>query len=108
MEEEEEGLSEIIELPSLSDFGGGWMYPTMWLPDDGGCGGGGTAGRYVSGGDEFSSRLGWVYDVPGLVTWRVRFDHFQPRTTLTRRSRLPRQHITDSINGVGRRLTESD
>ncbi|CAL1386384.1 unnamed protein product [Linum trigynum] len=63
-EEEEEGLSEITELPNLGDFGGelksefvfvdsvmdGWLYPPVWSPDDGGCGGG-TAGRYVCGGD---------------------------------------------------------
>ncbi|CAI0409618.1 unnamed protein product [Linum tenue] len=64
-EEDEEGLSEIIELPILGDLGGelksefvfvdsvadGWLYPPLWAPDDGGCGGGGTAGRYVCGGD---------------------------------------------------------
>ncbi|CAN0907193.1 Dehydration-responsive element-binding protein 3 [Linum grandiflorum] len=75
---EEEGLCEIIELPSLDHFGElesefvladpveGWMYPPPWLTTEDHCyGGGGSSGtgRYVCEDDDnrFDDGLFWNY-----------------------------------------------
>ncbi|CAN1218903.1 Dehydration-responsive element-binding protein 3 [Linum perenne] len=71
MEEDEDGLCEIIELPSLDDFGElksefvvaetveGWMYPPPWLT----TAEYGYGGRYVCEEDDngFEDGLFWNY-----------------------------------------------
>ncbi|CAI0386504.1 unnamed protein product, partial [Linum tenue] len=72
----------------------------------------GWGGRRKKGWVGLGDGLGWV----GLVlmrwrvimTWRVGFYFCWVNIRLIRQFCLPHQHLTDFINGVGRRLTASD